>query len=727
MVSKLRPEDRSGHTELNILQGLNRIPGWIIARVSLVLTLFCLFLSVILYATRPVRTEIGETPDYSHLSSSDLASFLYSVEDSDLDVDVSKQGSFRIPVRILDFLMVHSTLFVIDRTPPAIMPREVFLDRRIEPEGEMFVESAEDQTALTFEILSIKQDDENGQTVVLKARDEGNNETVFQSRLILVEDDVLPVIELGQSGEEIKALLEEAFPMMESFRFDASVCGEREVEGLGQGSVLYTFLQVADRTPPEIITRPTDCLVGTEILPEDLIESVRDYSNYELTVLESPDTDTPGEKTARFLARDAYGNEKEVSVPVLVHSRWDTVTVEMPCSDSVLLRVLHENGADEDVKIGGTDVTAGLGVGEHEIPLMGKYGEFSVVINLIDTTPPAFSLASKTCYLGHLPHPEDFVTFSSDASFVRYSFETEIDPWTEGTFPVVIVGTDSEGNVSRNTTLLTLIPDRNPPVIYGVSDFTVNVGRETIYTGDVYAVDALDGPVPVQVNLSLVKTSVPGKYPAYFTAEDSSGNKKTEMVYVTVKKQKRVCLEVENILQHPDLPNGCEVVSLAIVLHYLNYRIDPMDLYLNYMPRSIFERGDPWTTYVGEATDIGLGCYAPCVVETGNSYFSSVMSSRQVLDVSYKDLDEYESMIERGYPVILWGTLWMIQDDSIYSRYMVGDKQIEWLAYSHCLVLIGYTEKTYIFCDPVAGVIEYKKENVRSSFEMNHSQACIVR
>lgn len=187
----------------------------------------------------------------------------------------------------------------------------------------------------------------------------------------------------------------------------------------------------------------------------------------------------------------------------------------------------------------------------------------------------------------------------------------------------------------------------------------------------------------------------------------------------------RVCLDVTNILQNPGLPNGCEVVSLAIALGYAGCPVDPLELYGEYMPKSPYGSGDPWTSYVGDATGKGLGCYAPCVAETGNSYLERVGADLWVADVSGRELSAYEALIDRGTPVILWGMIGMIPRDDVCWQGS-GEDGAVWHRYSHCLVLIGYTEDSYIFCDPLEGVVEYGKADVAESFAINFRQACAV-
>lgn len=188
----------------------------------------------------------------------------------------------------------------------------------------------------------------------------------------------------------------------------------------------------------------------------------------------------------------------------------------------------------------------------------------------------------------------------------------------------------------------------------------------------------------------------------------------------------KVFLDAENILQKPSLPNGCEVVSLAIALEYAGFPIDPIVLYDDYMPKSSCSNGNPWNTYVGNAKGLGLGCYAPCIVKTGNSYLSMHKSSKKVVDISGAGFDYYENLLKSGIPVILWGTVNMYNRDDIYWERSDGNNNYVWHTYSHCLVLIGYSEDTYTFCDPLVGITEYSKESVTVSHNIMFNQACAI-
>ena len=61
-----------------------------------------------------------------------------------------------------------------------------------------------------------------------------------------------------------------------------------------------------------------------------------------------------------------------------------------------------------------------------------------------------------------------------------------------------------------------------------------------------------------------------------------------------------ILLPVPQILQNPELPNGCEITSCCEVLHYLGFAPDKCELADYYLPRSAQWYGaDPDEVYMG--------------------------------------------------------------------------------------------------------------------------------
>ncbi len=300
---------------------------------------------------------------------------------------------------------------------------------------------------------------------------------------------------------------------------------------------------------------------------------------------------------------------------------------------------------------------------------------------------------------------------------------TSIQELTKGEFQAI-------GHSDDHVYILEVaLGDLIPPVITGVKDLVHIIGEEQPqYLHGVSAFDEVWGNITVSVDTSAVDFLTPNIYTITYTATDNSGNTSMQKAHITVKKPTRVQLKVSNILQNPALPNGCEVVSLAIALKYYGYSINPLELYETYMPKVPMWQGDPWENYIGDATGVGYGCYAPCVVKTGNDYLSSIGSDKKVYDVSGLSMKEYEDYIDNSTPVVFWGLINMNCDKKIAWKTKINGKNIVWHSFSHCLVLIGYTDHTYIFCDPrKSKIVEYDKEKVETSFEINYRQACIIK
>lgn len=199
--------------------------------------------------------------------------------------------------------------------------------------------------------------------------------------------------------------------------------------------------------------------------------------------------------------------------------------------------------------------------------------------------------------------------------------------------------------------------------------------------------------------------------------------------FATLKGEgESVILDVDCILQMPEFPNGCEVVSLTTVLQYLGYPVTTVELIDNHMPRGYFGNGedDPFYKYLGDPYGLGVGCYAPCIRNTANSYLRSIGEPETAIDVSGESMASYRKYIDEGKPVVFWGTTYMDCNSEVFGRVCINNREVIWRSHSHCFVLIGYTDTTYIFCDPLRGIIEYPSEDVVNSHSLVYRQACVI-
>ena len=70
-------------------------------------------------------------------------------------------------------------------------------------------------------------------------------------------------------------------------------------------------------------------------------------------------------------------------------------------------------------------------------------------------------------------------------------------------------------------------------------------------------------------------------------------------------------IDFQNIQQNPELPTGCEVTSLAMVLNHLGYKIDKCILADDFLNKGEIGSTDFSEAFVGNPRDDeGYGCYA---------------------------------------------------------------------------------------------------------------------
>lgn len=188
-------------------------------------------------------------------------------------------------------------------------------------------------------------------------------------------------------------------------------------------------------------------------------------------------------------------------------------------------------------------------------------------------------------------------------------------------------------------------------------------------------------------------------------------------------------LEVETIMQKPELPTGCEVVSLATVLNYNGFEIDKVELCDNFLPIDYTTACTFNEAYIGNPkSNNGYGCYAPVIAETARLYFESVGAEWEAKNLSGTDFRDLFYQIEEGRPVVIWASM-NLRDVKLTLRWTTADGDEAWFSsLEHCMVLTGYdTEKGVVYAsDPLKGDMEYSLERFESVYEQMGKQAVVV-
>lgn len=205
---------------------------------------------------------------------------------------------------------------------------------------------------------------------------------------------------------------------------------------------------------------------------------------------------------------------------------------------------------------------------------------------------------------------------------------------------------------------------------------------------------------------------------------DSTGR----LVKTVADETKRDPYNLKPICQHPALPTGCEMTSLAMVLNFLDVPAEKTDLADNYLTKGPIHQVSPWNAFVGNPrSSNAYGCYAPVVVKAANSYLKAKKSSLRATYISGKELETLSAYTSAGYPVLVWNTM-ECRKPYYSATWYVNGKKIRWIAPQHCLVLLGFKGNNVVVADPTYGTIRsFGKELFRRGYDAFFKQAVVIK
>ena len=116
-------------------------------------------------------------------------------------------------------------------------------------------------------------------------------------------------------------------------------------------------------------------------------------------------------------------------------------------------------------------------------------------------------------------------------------------------------------------------------------------------------------------------------------------------------------IEMENILQNPELPTGCESVALTMVLKYLGFDLEKTTIADDYL---VFADRNFAMGYIGNPhTEDGAGIFAPGLVKTANNFLEAQESEKRGFDISDTDFEDLYNYVAAGIPIIIWNTMYL--------------------------------------------------------------------
>ncbi|WP_141333725.1 MULTISPECIES: C39 family peptidase [unclassified Paenibacillus] len=167
-------------------------------------------------------------------------------------------------------------------------------------------------------------------------------------------------------------------------------------------------------------------------------------------------------------------------------------------------------------------------------------------------------------------------------------------------------------------------------------------------------------------------------------------------------------LDAPMVRQLPELPSGCEVTSLTMLLKFRGLEKSKLELAAE-MPRdttpirynkdgTIAYWGNPNTGFVGEPTGAakGFGIYHTALFAQLKAHVPSA------IDLTRQTFAKLEEQLQLGIPSVVWTTI----DYQVPEKWVVWDTPIgpiQTTFMEHAVLLVGYDE-TYVYVnDPLSG------------------------
>ncbi|EJR98357.1 hypothetical protein S3E15_05693 [Bacillus mycoides] len=182
-------------------------------------------------------------------------------------------------------------------------------------------------------------------------------------------------------------------------------------------------------------------------------------------------------------------------------------------------------------------------------------------------------------------------------------------------------------------------------------------------------------------------------------------------------KESAMIKEVPFIRQLPELPRGCEVTSLTMLLQHKGVQVDKMQL-ASEIHRVPFKQdglhGNPYEGFVGNIytkAEPGYGVYNQPIFNLAEKYVPE-----KVINLTGRDVQDLYKVISSGSPVwVIINTTFKPLAESSFETWNTSSGKVKITYYEHSVVVIGYDQNFVYVNDPLAN--NPRKAVPRAEFE----------
>ena len=198
-----------------------------------------------------------------------------------------------------------------------------------------------------------------------------------------------------------------------------------------------------------------------------------------------------------------------------------------------------------------------------------------------------------------------------------------------------------------------------------------------------------------------IATFTPAKSSADYIASVHK-NRNIEVYKKEPLLQDHVLLQVPTLMQFPELPRGCEVTSLAMMLNYAGVPVDKLTL-ANQVPNVPYFKdgynGNPNQGFVGSMftyKEPGLSVFNGPIEELANRYLPN-----QIDNMSGKDFSAVKKKLNEGKPVwVIVGSTFTYIPEEKWETWNTIQGEIKITSKVHSVLVTGYDENKVYFNDP---------------------------
>lgn len=201
-----------------------------------------------------------------------------------------------------------------------------------------------------------------------------------------------------------------------------------------------------------------------------------------------------------------------------------------------------------------------------------------------------------------------------------------------------------------------------------------------------------------------------------------------EINWMTMKQEQKLNVPLEN--QMPDLPNGCEVTSLSMLINYYGIKVSKNELAETIQHVDSFTdggkyRGNPHQGFVGHMTIANAGwcVYNEPLYNVARKYTSHIEN------ITGSDFLSLLKLVSNGHPVMIITTTTFNKVNNMQT-WDTNTGKVNVTPSSHACVITGYSKpKKVVYVNNPYG---YKNQpvnwkNLQASYNQQGRQALYIR